>query len=138
MFYTALINALRSDSNIANTVSTYNNNPAIFSNEAPENAVMPYIIIDIDNHPNADSVMIRSDVYINYWDKNKPRMVADQAAIAITNRLDTMRLVSDVVTDIRFTEMSSGYVNNPDPRIIHYNITFTTRAARSKWMGDTL
>lgn len=134
MFYAALINVLRSYSPIAETVTVYNNEPAIFSDEAPEKAIEPYIVVRIDSRKTPDSVIIKSDVYIDYWDYDKSRDVADKAAEEIENRLDTMKIISERVTDIRFSLMSADYVKETDPRTIHHNTTFSTRAARSKWM----
>lgn len=141
MFYSDVINYLSSDNDVAATVSSYSDSlgsyPSIFADYAPEDAERPYITVRINSNKLPDSVIMESDVYIDYWDYNKSRVTADAAARAIVNRLDTVRLLGDVLTDIRFTLSSEGYISHSDPREIHHNSTFNTRAARSKWMRDT-
>jgi len=138
MFYPELINFLSSDTSIASTVTSYSDDagsyPAIFSDEAPEDAVKPYIVVRIDSAKNNDSVIMESDVYVDYFDYDKSRVTADAAANHISDRLDTISITSENLTDIRFLLSSRGYIKGRDPRTIHHNSTFSTRAARSRWM----
>ena len=144
MFYPELINFLSSDGDIAATVSSYSDEigsyPAIFSDEAPESAVKPYIVVRITSDKLSDSVIMTSDVYIDYYDYNKSRIKSDSAARAVVDRLDTISIISENLTDIRFSLNSEGYITRSggDPRDIHHNSAFSTRAARSGWMRRTL
>jgi hypothetical protein len=136
VFYPELIDFLRTDAAITGTVNTYEGAPSIFSDESPEGAERPYIVVRIATDKHRDSVMMLSDVYIDYYDFNTSRVTADAAANAITDRLDTIAITSANLTDIRFSLMSRGYIRlrEDDPRMIHHNSTFSTRAARSRWM----
>ncbi len=134
MFYNEAVLLLRTDSAIIATVSTYNNLPAIFANEAPEGAEKPYIIIRIDVTPLLDRVIASSNLYIDYYDYDNSRVLADSAIIAIENRVDSNMIRTENLTDIRFRLMNTGYIPESDARTIHHNSTFSCRAARSGWM----
>ena len=137
MFYKEIINVLSTDSNIANTVTTYLQQPAIFSNEAPEDAKFPYIVIRIDSTPLTDKVVSTSTLYIDYYDYNKTRLNSDAFAISVEDRLESNKITSENFTDIRFSLLNTGYIPESDPRTIHYNSTFSCRGARSGWMRRT-
>jgi hypothetical protein len=141
MFYTELTAFLRSCSDIADTVTTYADSlgsyPAIFGDAAPEKAEMPYIVFRIEGDKLPDSVIMRSTVNIDYYDYGPSRAKADASAIAVQDALDETKLQSEELTDIRFSLGSNGYIPATDSRTIHYNNTFSTRAARSGWMKRT-
>jgi hypothetical protein len=135
MFYSELTALLRSTANIANTVTVHNGQPAIFANEAPEEAEMPYIVFRIETSPLPDKVISTSNLYIDYHDYNNSRVTADEAAIAIEDLLEHNKIKTDQLTDIRFSLLNTGYIPGGDPRTIHHNSTFSCRAARYGWMN---
>ena len=135
MFYKELITCLMTDSNITDTITTYENLPSIFQQEAPEAAEKPYIIVRIDTTPLLDKVVATSTVFIDYYDYDiSSRVQAGKAARAIEDRLDHNKLRTENLTDIRFTMIDDGFIPAGDPRTIHHNNTFSCRAARSGWM----
>jgi len=134
MFYKELINCLMTDPEIAATVTTFDNLPSIFQQEAPEKVPKPYIVVMIDTAPTQDKVVSSINVFIDYFDYDKSRVQAGKAALAIEDRLDSNKLRTENLTDIRFSMTSEGYIPESDPRTIHHNSTFSCRAARSGWM----
>ena len=134
MFYSEIIDVLRTDPKITAIVYTYENLPSIFSDEAPEGAEKPYIVVRIESSPFSDKVVSTSNLYIDYYDYNKSRVDTDSVAIAIEDLLDSNKLRTENLTDIRFSLMNTGYIPASDPRTIHHNSTFSCRAARSGWM----
>lgn len=137
MFYTEIINCLRTDGAITATVTLHNGLPAIFSDEAPEECEKPYIVLRIDSSFTADKVVATANLYVDYYDYGTSRVVCDGAAIAIENRLEQMKLRTENITDLRFSLLNTGYIPESDPRTIHHNSTFSCRGARSGWMKRT-
>ena len=137
MFYSEIVTILRATPDVANTVATFENEPAVFSNEAPESAEKPYIIIRIETSPLVDNVVSSGNLYIDYYAFNESRITADSAVIAVESLLDTNKIRTENLTDIRFSLINEGYLPESDPRSIHHNSTFSFRAARSGWMKRT-
>jgi hypothetical protein len=133
MIESALQLALASDGALAALVSTYQGNPAIFSEDAPEDAVLPYIVYSVSrlaaDHPAAEQF----NVYVDYYDNGKSRANSRKAAQRIEFCLDQKTLANDRYDSIRVFYESAGPVPDPDPRVIHYNLQFTARAGRKAW-----
>jgi len=137
MFYVELTETLREDTNLVATVTTYSGYPAIFANEAPEDAEKPYIVFRIESSPLTDKVVSVSNVFIDYYDFGKSRAEADSAALAIEDLLDSNKLRTEQITDLRFALTNTGYVTGTDPRTINHVTTLSARGARSGWMKRT-
>jgi hypothetical protein len=134
MFYGEIITYLRTVEPITDHLTLKNDLPAIFANEAPEDAVKPYIVLRIENNNTPGRVVFQSDLYINFYDFGKSRLNADECAMAIENALDQRKISTDNLSDVRFTLISSGYEEGSDPRDIDYNLVFSCRGARKRWM----
>jgi len=145
MFYPELLLCLQSDAAVAATVSTYkvkvgvtiSDVPSVFRDLAPEKAKLPYIVVAIDSRKDPASIIKVADVKIDYYDYNVSRLKADQFAKAVEDLLDLMKMDSEDYSDIRFKLSDDGYIPQSDPRIIHYNTTFSARASRKGWMQRT-
>lgn len=132
----AIIQRLRADSDITQYVSTFNNNPAIFSDIAPQQAVLPYVVLDIQNSNNSINNLGVNDFLIDidlYGDRNSH---ANLRALAqnIIFSLDRSVLNCDNYKTIRMYFESEGHVENTDIRITHYNMQFSARGSRYAWM----
>jgi len=137
MFYPELIEYLRSVTAITDTVETYDGSPSIFSNEAPEEAEKPYVVVSISGKKTPDSTIIFGDIMIDYYDFDKSRVVSDAFDTELENALDSMKMQSERLSDIRLDLSSSGHVEDSDPRNIHFNAIYSFRGIRCKWMQDT-
>jgi glutathionylspermidine synthase len=136
MIEQTIINALRADTTLAGYVSSYSAAPAIFANEAPENSELPYITVRITRNALADdSVFHDFNIYVDYWDYNKSRSNANKAAERVEFVLDQKTYNADTrYSTIRTWFFSGGWVEDTDPRDIHYNVQFSARATRKKWI----
>jgi hypothetical protein len=134
MFESALVDLLRADTELATYVTTRNSKPSIFADEAPEGVEMPYIVCKINMSGTAGNIVMSSDVYIDYYDYDLSRAKADSAGRRIELLLDKKKIDSERLGDIRFSLGSCGFVDESDPRSIHYNLLFDTRGARKDWM----
>jgi len=137
MFYKEIIEVLRTDQAVSSSVSTYQDSPAIFSEEAPEKAKRPYIVIRIDSVPTTDRTVSVSNLFIDYYDFQKSRVKCNQYALDLVDLLDFTRLRTKEVNNLRIMWSSDGYIPDTDPRDIHFNSTFGCRGARSGWMNRT-
>jgi len=145
VFYSELIACLQSDAAVAATVSTYkvkvgvtiSDVPSVFRDLAPEKAKLPYIVVAIDSRKDPASIIKVADVKIDYYDHKKSRALADQSAKAVEDLLDLALMNSADYNHIRFKLSDDGYIPQTDPRIIHYNTTFSARASRKGWMQRT-
>ena len=105
MFYKEIINILKSNQAIADSVGEYKNSPAIFSEHAPEEATeeggSAYIVIRIETSPLTDRVISDSNLFIDYFDYKKSRSVCNQYALDLVDLLDFVRLRTEQVNDLR-------------------------------------
>lgn len=142
MFYSELIEILRSDTKVSDTVSTFVEQseiiPAIFSDYAPESAELPYIVVKIGGSKQPDNVITLATVTIDYWNYDQSRQKSDEFSIAIEDLLDLKCINAENFTDIRFNITNSDYIDQSDPRSIHFNTMFTARCSRSGWMKRNL
>jgi len=133
MFEAALQARIASDGQLATLLSTYEGAPAIFSEEAPEEAVEPYIVYSISRQAVDHPAVEQFNVYVDYFDNQKSRANSRKAAQRIEFVLDQVTLTSDRYDTIRLFYESAGPVPDPDPRVIHYNFQFSARAGRKAW-----
>lgn len=134
MIESAIINKLAADAALTALLSTYGVSPAIFSEEAPENAKEPYITIRLMRNSGPDSIIELFSLYVDYWDLKKSRVASRSAIERIEFVLDNAVLDHDRYSSIRIWHFSAGPVEGTDPRDIHHNIQFEIRACRKKWI----
>ena len=130
MFESSLITFLADDDQLAALVETYAGEPAIFSDEAPEDAEMPYIVVRIV--PSAtDNIAVESfAVFIDYYDNDKSRVESRKAAARIKLLLDRKKLTHARYNNIRLFYFDGSPMEEGDPRQIRYNLQFMARAGR--------
>jgi hypothetical protein len=137
-----IIETLRENATLAGTVSTYvgvtPNIPAIFADEAPENAEMPFIVIEVSNMQGTPgSVILAGNLDVHYFDRVKSRVLSDLALETIEVLIDKMKFTgSPRFSEFRATMRVNGYIPDADSRDIHHVSTFDIRAVRSKWIDD--
>jgi len=137
MFHGALIDLLRSDTALAATVTSYAGAPAVFADEAPEDAVKPYLVVRISHSYTVNDPVAQSDVYVDYYDYGVSRVKAETAAERIEALLDLKILQSTRHGDIRMSIMSAGMIEGTDPRDVHHNTLVSARSIRRKWINTT-
>jgi hypothetical protein len=142
LFYKEFIDCLRADSAVTDTVTDFpcgeTTVPAIFRAPVPEDAVMPYISVNIDGNSTPSGLIEEAIISVDYWDYSNSRAVSDTAAKAVKNLLHFTVMKTDDYSEIRIKRGSFGYVNQNDLRDIHYNTQFSARATDSGWMKETL
>jgi hypothetical protein len=135
MIEASIITALKADAVLTTYVSTYGGSPAIFSEEAPEDANDPYITISLRRNASEDDSVIQIfNLYVDYWDNSISRANSRAAAERIEFVLDHNTFDDSRYSGARCRFFSAGPVDEEDPRAIHHNLQFTIRAARKKWM----
>jgi len=130
MFESALITKLAADDILAYYLTEYSGAPAIFSDLAPEDAVMPYAVVRIIRNSNECPAVQEFTVYVDYFDYDNSAVNSRKAAERIELILDRVHLEHAKYKTIRMFFFSGGPVIEPDPRAIHYNLQFTARAGR--------
>lgn len=130
MFESALVTFLAEDDPLSLLIGTYGGAPSVFSDEAPEDAGMPYIVVRIV--PSAtDNIAVESfAVFVDYYDKDKSRVNSRKAAARIKLLLDRAHLAHARYNNIRLFYFDGSPLEEDDPRHIHYNLQFTARAGR--------
>lgn len=134
----SIITLLRSDTSISSRVANYGaGTPAIFSDEAPEDAVKPYLVIRIeDSTPDHKSIDVFT-IFIDYFEYNNSRSNARHLMRDVTNFLDDKVIKTDSNYDtIRIEYFSGSPIIEQDARDIHHNLQFTARAGRKAWMAQ--
>lgn len=136
MFESALITKLSSDTTLLSYLSTYNSAPAIFSEYAPEAAVMPYLIIRIDRQATDNIAVHDFNIYLDYFDSGVSPANSRKASERIEYLLDYAVLDHERYSSIRLLFESGGSIIEQDPRTVRYNMQVSARACRKKWSGQ--
>ena len=132
MFEAEIINAI-ANINEASLLSTYYGRPSIFSGQAPEDIDFPYIVINIMETFPPDSIITKFDIDINIFDYSLSEVIVRELIFAITNNLDNIIIQSERYADIRLRRNTTNKMEVPDPRGIHYLMTFLARGSREYW-----
>lgn len=138
MFEKSLIDFLEADADIVALLGTFESRPAIFSNMAPQRAVAPYAVFDIDKAAVENLGVSSFDVVIDLYDKKESAADLRQLATLIEYRCDRAVLPE---TDARFGQIRLFYedgreVENSDIEIRHYVLRLSARAGRKAWMAQ--
>ena len=138
MIEKTILDALKGDATLVSLVSKYDTRPAIFSELAPEKAIEPYITFNITrNESSGDIVLHDFVVMIDWYGRNTSRVNTRIASERIEYIFDNNQFNDDARYDtIRMWFVSGGWVEERDPRDIHYNQQFTARAGRKKWLEN--
>jgi hypothetical protein len=141
MFESSLLKKLCDDATLCGYVSTFTTTshttvPSIFNKAAPEAAIFPYITFYITQSSNECPAVKEFTALIDYFDNNKSSAKSNKAAERIEFLLDRAELEHDRYSCIRMFFFSGSEVPEEDPRIVHYNLQFTARAGRKKWINQ--
>lgn len=138
MIEKTIIDALAADAVLISKVSLYNKHPAIFSELAPEAAIQPYITINISRAQTMGDLVLHDFILmVDFWDTNSTRVNTRIASERIEYLLDNKQFDTDArYHKIRVWFFSGGWVEEDDPRAIHYNQQFQVRASRMKWIEN--
>jgi hypothetical protein len=134
MFESALINHLRADAELVSYVSTFNLNPSIFSDLAPEGAALPYLVFRILRLSSGVSTIARFSIFFDYFAFDLSRTTARKAVDKLESILDMIILNHDRYGFIRIFYFGGSMIEEPDPRDIHYNLQFSARSTRKNWV----
>ena len=138
MIEKTIIDVLKADSTLTNYLSLYDHSAAIFSEDAPEKAIEPYITIYVERNGNPESPLIlqEMDLYIDIWDSSPSRKAVREASERVefllsgNNKIDT----DPRYDSIRIWFQSGGPIQETDPRRIRYNQLFYIKASRKKFI----
>lgn len=135
MFEEKIIELLSENSSVVDNLSTYGGVPAIFSDQAPEDADFRYIEFTIRSVSPPGSIIDRFLINLECYDYDENvenvRILVDNIFESLdnknvsNNRYDSIRLRRDIYTP----------VPEVDPRAIHYHAQIEARATRKKWMS---
>lgn len=134
MFEASLITLLATDTEITDRLAAFSGAPAIFSGMAPQAAILPYIVLDIDKNAvenlAVSAFTVSLNIYIRQESGKEMREIAeriefvcDRAVMDNDSRFGQIRLFFE---DGRESE-------NSDIKIKHYVIRLGARAGRKKW-----
>lgn len=138
MIEKTIIDVLKADATLINYLSVYNKAPAIFSEDAPEKAIEPYITLNIEINENVASPLVLQDMdlFIDIWDSSPSRKAVREAS----ERVEFLLSGKDKIdTDPRYDSIriwfeSKGTIKETDPRRTRYNHLFYIKASRKKFI----
>jgi hypothetical protein len=130
-----IIDALKADAALAARVTLYAGEPAIFGRLAPEKSIKQYVTVNDTRYKEAGGLVIqRFTLMVDYWAYGTSAKIANEASERIEFVLDNKQFESERYDKIRVWIFSSGWIEDEDPRAIHYNQQFEVRASRKKWI----
>lgn len=136
MFESSLLPILKNDSVIAEYVSIYNSQSAIFSDVAPQDAELPFAETSIQENSTGDSVVSSFIVSIDIYNHNE----SGKDARAFCHRVIELLDRHEIDGNSRYHKIrlfiSSGptRIDEGDPRDVHYQVQFSARAGRKKYI----
>ena len=139
MFESALENIIKNDATIATYITVYpagSSIPAVFSELAPEKAILPYIVFRISQSSDENAAVTPFTIFIDYFDYNKSAVNSRIAVNQLINILDGVALEHDRFNKIRIFFYAGSPVQEEDPRNIHYNLQFTARGGRKSYIDN--
>jgi len=140
MFESSLLTKLTNDVELVTYLSSFNVSgttvPAIFVEFSPETAQMPYLVFRISQSSSDNLAVKEFNVYVDYYDYNKSSSNSRKAAERVEFILDRCVLEHERYSYVRMYFYAGSPVQEEDPRSIHYNLQFTARAGRKKWMSQ--
>jgi len=137
MIESSILNALKADATLVSLVTKYNGLAAIFSELAPESAKTPYVTFNLTRTQTSGDIILHDFVLmVNFWSVGSSRTKARQASERIEYIFDNKQFTHARYSSIRIWFFSGGWVEDDDPRVIHYNQQFTVRACRKKWIDN--
>jgi len=136
MFEASLLIILKKSSVIAEYVSIYNSAAAIFSDVAPEDAELPFAETMISESAVGDSVVASFLVSIDYYQHAESGKNARKFCQRVIELLDGHQIDNDSRYHKIRLFISSGptRIDEGDPRDIHYQVQFSARAGRKKYI----
>ena len=136
MFEASLLIILKKSSVIAEYVSIYNSAAAIFSDVAPEDAELPFAETMISESAVGDSVVSIFLVSIDYYQRAESGANARKFCERVIELLDGHQIDNDSRYHKIRLFISSGptRIDEGDPRDIHYQVQFSARAGRKKYI----
>lgn len=136
MIETAIINYLKADDALCDLLTSYNGAAGIFTHDAPEGAVMPYLVAVFKRGaPDGAIQPISFNIYI--YDTDKSSVNARSAAERVEFVLDRQLIQSERYSDIRIWLDPCEDVECVDPRDIFHTLQFMARGTRKKWLDET-
>ena len=138
MIESTVVDNLRADGTIADIVSTYSTRtstvPAVFSDQAPEDAEKPYIVVTVASYPVPDYAIDAFDIFVHYYERGESGAKARAVAREIEIIFDGHNFDSDWYTTIRFYRRHGTFAAEADPLERHYIKQLYARASRKGWM----
>lgn len=136
MIESAIISVLKADPELVALLSTHNSEPAIFSEFAPEDAEFPYIVLNVSRSNDEFPGLHAFTIMVDYFDYDVSRKNSRIAAERIEFLLDRAILQHERYDSIRISFFAGSPIPEDDPRSVHYNVQFSARAGRKKWMSQ--
>lgn len=135
MFESSLIPILRADSLLAACVSSYASAAAIFSDGAPENAELPYAVMEIYETETGDSIVAQFTIEIHFYEQTESSANARAFAKRCIDLLDRRQMDNDTeYHKIRIFSQDFRRIEEGDPRDVHYRLQFSARAGRKRFI----
>lgn len=138
MIVTTIIDALKADTELVAMLATWQETPAIFPDEAPENCEGPFIIVRVAETGTETPEMQNLSINIDFCDYGPSWTEARQAAKRIAFLLDREELSCEEYESVRLYKENLSPVQHDDPRDIHYNCQFFGRATRDEWVSGSI
>jgi len=135
MFEASLISYLKYDTILRGYVSSYASSYAIFSDVAPENAVLPFAETQIQEITQGDSIVATFSILVDLYANSESGVNARKFCQRLIEILDRHEIDTDErYSNIRFFYQSITRLPENDPRDIHYSVQFSARAGRKKYI----
>ena len=136
MFESSLLPILKNDSVIAEYVSIYNSASAVFSDVAPEDAELPFAETMISESAVGDSIVASFIVSVDFYTHDESGKNARKFCERVIELLDRHQIDGDARYHKIRLFISSGptRIDEGDPRDVHYQVQFSARAGRKKYI----
>jgi hypothetical protein len=137
MFEKSFIDLLNSDLELPSLLSTFPSTPnvsAIFSDSAPQNAIAPYMVFDIQKTSDENLAEASFDVNVDIYTNNMSSKILREIAERVEFICDRSHINNDDrFNTIRLYYENGGLIQDSDIKVKHYNMLISARGGRQKW-----
>lgn len=134
MIHKTIIAAVSANTIIAGLISVYNDVPAIFPDQAPEKAIEPYIVFEIEGDGVRDKMFQEMQISFELWGFGRSSVNAYSIMTQLEYVFDQQIFKDDPnYSDIRTWLEDSVHIDETDPRSLKHTLDIEAIGSRKAW-----
>ena len=126
----AIYQVLVGDATLAGLLSSYRGSPAVFTEHAPKDAQMPYLVMRCERSPGDDQASDRTVWIADVYDRSSSSQQVHQIMERVEKLLNLEGPALSSITNLGMFRGYAGMVPEDEPGVQHGHMEFTLRHGR--------